>query len=735
MGIAPVFYSLLKNLRCLSSLFVLLFFVSCNSELAKLSPIRFTPVRLETANAGAFNNMMIYATRTDGSFAFARMYTAAPVIEEEMPIGDYRFYGMTFDGFSNLLCAKTSSYLSGLSNQVTLSFDEVTCADSVFLGSDPALNLDTFPAVTLPFSKVEICDSVEGITAVTDECTDDLVIATRKHSRGHAMGLKATLVTFEKSRGQTTVSSGITMGCLSLPTPSLSLRGSTTVFLSNIYPEGDGATTPFLIRFEFYPGDTSCNTGTPHVIDFPNGLAVNNSSAKKINQSGAERKLYFKVGKDEICKGDNLTSTFAGGEGSINSPKLICNETQFYNIFPNNSNVVDYSTRAMRSYKLMSNIDLSDNPVIGGGFNPDWAACAGVGSNFMPIGFTYDGSVCAPTGVNLINFDGDGHFIKGLKIVNTELAEPTGFYSRILYNFAESEIKRLTLIDPEISGPARMGTLAGLSTRVKFTDINIQSATLNAPTSSFVGGIAGESYGDTVNSVTVSDISITAQNQVGGIFGQTAMDAITTNIFDSYVSGTIVAGNYVGGMVGNMNAGGAGTLSVLKRSRFIGNITSGTHTGGLLGQATTTRISNSYARADFTNTAVTNVRFGGIVGIMLSNTSPLDPSGVFSSYITGDLVQACTLFPATSCMMGTIIGDHDGTFTAANFDTAVYPAGLALTATTLGVRGKSQPDPSFMLASPGWMIVAWNDWLTYFLPVHWKFSDTDYPRLVGEPIE
>lgn len=60
---------------------------------------------------------------------------------------------------------------------------------------------------------------------------------------------------------------------------------------------------------------------------------------------------------------------------------------------------------------------------------------------------------------------------------------------------------------------------------------------------------------------------------------------------------------------------------------------------------------------------------------------------------------------------------------------------LALTATTLGIRGVAQPDNSFMLASPGWSVVAWNDWLTYSLPTHWRFSDTDYPRLVGGPIE
>lgn len=138
MGFCPFFYSFLKELRWFSSLVVLFLFVSCNSQMADLTPIRLTPVRMTTSNEGTFTKMMVYATKSDGSFAFARQFSASAVIEQEVPIGQYNFYGMTFNGMTSERCSKVSASLSGLSNAVTLSFDEVTCADPAFLGNDPA---------------------------------------------------------------------------------------------------------------------------------------------------------------------------------------------------------------------------------------------------------------------------------------------------------------------------------------------------------------------------------------------------------------------------------------------------------------------------------------------------------------------------------------------------------------------------------------------------------------------
>lgn len=728
MGMRPLFSSLASELRWISSLVMLLFFVSCNSQLADLTPIRRTPVSLTTTNEGTFTKMMIYATNVDGSFAFARQFTSSALIEQEVPIGQYNFYGMTFNGLTSERCSKVSASLKGLSNQVILNFDEATCADPDFLGNDPTLNLATLPAVTLPFTRIELCDSVSNITSGSDACTDDLDDATRVHGRGHAVSYRITLLQFEKTNGEAVVSSGMFLGCETSNYPVNSVRGLINSSILNYLPAGDGSSTPFKIRFEFY-SQGSC-AGTSYVVDLDHGLKTSSSKAKYVITPGApaQQKLYFKLAEEEICHGDALTAEFVGGPGSISSPRLICNEAQLYNIFPNTAVAADYTLSAAKSYKLLADIDLSDNPVTGSGFSPAWESCVVPGSNFMPIGRTYDGTTCGSGHIPDANFDGNGHSIKGLRIRNP-LALTAGFYGT-LPSGGRHQIQRLTFIDSVVYGRGSTGTVAGLAKNAHFRDIVLVNPLVHAPLYDRIGGLVGETEAGSIQNVSISNLNLTGRDYVGGLVGNSIFSITSPSITKAYVNGIINGRGTVGGIVGIHNSATAGTLATISNSRFSGSInTSDRYAGGLVGWAYTTRIENSYAQAAFNSTFNGSAYLGGIVGYFVDNTVS-GSGGVYSSYASWSVSDICA--NGALCFIGEVVGATDPSYNVQHFDTTVWAAESALGLTT-HVVGSSQPSTTFIDASPGWIKADTSSLMGFFLPSVWVFSDFANPKLVDEP--
>ncbi len=698
--------------------------------------------------------MMIYASKSDGSHGFGRLFPSLPIIEEEVPQGLYNFYGMTFSTSSGLIsekCSKATAFLSGNLNQVTLDFQEVTCAESDFLGSDPALNTGS-PAVTFSTTSLEFCDSVQGITTGADRCTDNLADEFRVEKRGSAMSAKVSLMAFEKAGGKTVTGTSLDGGCLNVsPTD---LRGLSPTNVSNFLPAGDGATTPFLTRFEIYANSTNCTIDTPYVLDLQNGLAVNNGRAKQIVIPGspgspATRKIFIKMSGNEICQGDNLTADFAGGTGLAKSPKLICNESQLYNIFPAMSTIAAYTANANFSYKLLRDIDLSDNPVIGGTsnppWNPPWASCVLAGLNFMPIGTIWDGSACSNATSAGIHFFGNNKTIKGMRIIKS-----TNFSALYLMtdqaSGQDSYFQNLNIADSTFIAGSYAGSLVAHSTRSSFENITLDNVYVTSTTGSYTGGLIGESFGTPINNVHGTDLTVIGLNYVGGLAGQTHRaysNSTMTNIFDSSIRGTITGNSHVGGLVGNLGQGSVvvGQVSTnfyqsyVKRSSFVGDITANTNIGGIAGQAYTTRIVNSYARTNFSSPATTSVHLGGLVGYMknkltLTIGGIAFDSGIYSSYTMLSL-DSCGAAgePACPSSMGTVIGSTDSQFGASDFETVAYPLSDFLSTATTAAYGSSQDDTSFMSATPGWSVSIMN----FFPNSVWNFSDTAYPSLIGEP--
>ena len=166
----------------------------------------------------------------------------------------------------------------------------------------------------------------------------------------------------------------------------------------------------------------------------------------------------------------------------------------------------------------------------------------------------------------------------------------------------------------------------------------VNNATINAPKSSYVGGISGKlekAYDYTIETVTNTG-NITGASYVAGIFGEwynsfteSATNSRVVNAIELVNSGNILgSGNYVGGLMGNVyfdtpynkpySTAYDGTMGlVLKESGNTGNVEGEYFVGGIAG-----RISTDSSQTNFIETtSVANVKGKAIIGGMLGEAS------------------------------------------------------------------------------------------------------------------
>jgi hypothetical protein len=168
-------------------------------------------------------------------------------------------------------------------------------------------------------------------------------------------------------------------------------------------------------------------------------------------------------------------------------------------------------------------------------------------------------------------------------------------------------------------------------------------------------GLFNYPNGATVANLGLVNVNISGQNNVGAFF--TRMGG-TTNIYNSYVTGTINSTDYVGGICGhcqsltirncyaNVNITGRDTVggiggylgTALYNSYSTGHITANSYIGGLFGSTDAT-ILNSYSNMNITNSSSTGVR--GLVGsagangaIIISGLWDINSSGMSLGYGT-----------------------------------------------------------------------------------------------------
>ncbi|MED1125357.1 hypothetical protein [Bacillus atrophaeus] len=204
---------------------------------------------------------------------------------------------------------------------------------------------------------------------------------------------------------------------------------------------------------------------------------------------------------------------FGGGNGEIQSPYLIEDADDFYNI----------RKEPHAFYKLIGSVNLME--------------CSFLKST------GWDPSAFAGT------LEGDGFSIENCKIHN-------GGSDIGLFTFLRGTVRNLQLSNFSIEGEERVGAMAGNIEQSQGMVENCAILNSKVTGSSYVGSFAGNLYqGEIHNSYSLADIEATnSTGKMGGLFGDIPSDAtITTPVIKNcYFDGQLFGQtNYTGGLVGD----------------------------------------------------------------------------------------------------------------------------------------------------------------------------------------
>lgn len=281
------------------------------------------------------------------------------------------------------------------------------------------------------------------------------------------------------------------------------------------------------------------------------------------------------------------------------------------------------------------------------------------------------------------SFDGNNKTITGLTI-NRPAADRVGLFG---YLYIDSNVQNIRIIDANVKGKDR------------------------------VGGVAGDTWGATVENCTVTG-SISGVANVGGTVGR----ASSGTVLNCYSSGSVTgSGNYVGGIIGYLEyavttvqrcysdssvsgadsvGGVAGFVGVaaVQNCYSTGNVTGGRFVGGVAGDVSSGSVQNCYSTGSVRGTEHVSGVLGFLGGGTAKNSVALNPSINAGEYNYGRMVgnntsgillnnYAFSRMPGTWANKGLSAKDgadvtsqtlFGGSFwtTAGNWDTAAWDSGV-----------------------------------------------------------
>ncbi len=251
------------------------------------------------------------------------------------------------------------------------------------------------------------------------------------------------------------------------------------------------------------------------------------------------------------------------------------------------------------NYKLMNDIDMTNDVAVGG----DWDF---MGNGWEPIGSNGIYTNTAFTGT----FDGDDHKIIGMKIeVNTK---PSG------------------------TGTVYLGLFANNAGTIKNLGIDSAGKVNNGD---YSGGICAYNSGTILNCYNEADVISSSGSYSGGICGYNS-----GNISNCHNKAAVSSGKYSGGICGYSNSNNNETFINCYNN---GNVSSNECSGGIFGYSTHGMFINCYNTGNISSSNSSGnspVCSGGICGIALS--------GEFTNcYNTGDVTSTtlCSESQDNSC--------------------------------------------------------------------------------------
>lgn len=413
----------------------------------------------------------------------------------------------------------------------------------------------------------------------------------------------------------------------------------------------------------------------------------------KVHPGAGANILHVSTPVQTLCALSDLfvTTGPASGNGTVESPWLICNENQLVNVQQNFSGSTDLQNgkfvlgRDLNLFRLRSGVTST---------HPD-ADCHDIGDTFTPIGKTIDGA-CAysdtQTG-STFSFNGNGRTISHFRFRSKE--NWAGFVSYLQGSIHNLNFDRASLEGPDDIGVAAGVVSGGIISHVKVTDSDIRAKYR-------VGGVVGQANGaSTLSQLHVKGLDLEGETYVGGIVG----DSTTSPVSDTSFSGSIYTDSSATLKVGGI-AGATG--SSITRVTATGRIHSGAqYVGGIAGFSGSSIVD---ARSDVFiydfNPGSPPRDFGGITG---------SGSTVLRSFFRGSIDSSC----ASACGIGQVSGnavagsakfspdslgkggdDGDTTFTYSTMTSASFLTALNSGGTSWSLASGDFPRLSFESGHP-----------------------------------
>ncbi|MEG1048641.1 MAG: prepilin-type N-terminal cleavage/methylation domain-containing protein [Bacilli bacterium] len=304
-----------------------------------------------------------------------------------------------------------------------------------------------------------------------------------------------------------------------------------------------------------------------------------------------------------------------------------------------------------KTYFLMKNLDFQDNSSYVnymskefGDINADGVIKTikeevTTGLGFVAIGLS-------PTAPFKGNINGLGYSIKNLYINNAK--EKQAFISVSEYSTIENlnlsgyvksgreasllvnKAKKGSITNVNVEGETKgVKYVALIASEVYSTKIEncFSKGTINAPTSTIVGGMVAKTNDSTLINNCHSDINITADSEIGGIAGRVSEN---TQIINSYSTGNINSNSHTGGLVGTLNEN-----ATVNECHSNVTVTSNNRFGGLVGVLSQNiervpKVMNSYTNGKVITTGASAGNSGSLVG--------MNGGKIYNSFSTATLV-------------------------------------------------------------------------------------------------
>ena len=221
-------------------------------------------------------------------------------------------------------------------------------------------------------------------------------------------------------------------------------------------------------------------------------------------------------------------------------------------------------------------------------------------------------------------------------------------------------------------------------------------------------GLFGFILGGSISNVGLTNVNITSGSNSGGLIGESFWGNITNCNASGSVSGT----DLVGGLVGDHRGGGT-----ITNCYALGSVDGTYHVGGLVGEFRDVTLSNSYASS---NVTATQYNIGGLVGFNSGSINNSYATGtVHGIIIVGGLVGnnggSITKTYSTGSVtgytsgVGGLLGNNAGTITNSFWDVTTTGQGLSYGSDeTLYGKTTAEMKTNSTFLSAGWDYTIWN---------------------------